>query len=276
MPGFSSIFFTQMFWFSLNVRCSSTDAADDTVFWLSFGAVFSFYCGMLGIFHVTSGGAFEILIFEMMLSYSVFIDFGYSRAAFFSKYKKFLGFLLLFVGCFFCFSSSAIAFSAANPNLSNSTQALPNNSVYQKRQAAAIILSNAVALAGGAYFIWTLYYDSIEFGRQSIASMKAHSIANAKKISSMKSVTMSQMKLAIRAFNLSAFIANLKLSKKKITLEQRDFLKERLCLPSHIFAACLQLSLEQVVAIEAAASDECFGKWCLPLLRAEGFFYYER
>ncbi len=285
MPGFSSVHFSQMFWFLLNVRCSSTEPADDnsTVLWLSFGAVISFFFGMFGIFHVTSSGAFEILIFELMLSFAIFIDFSSSRATFFSKYKKFLGFLLLFVVCFSCFSSSAIALSAAKPNLSNSTQALPNNSVYQNKQAAAIILSNAVALAGGAYFIWTLYYDSIEIGRQSIASLKEHSIANAKKISSMKSVSMSQMKLAIRAFNGSALIADCKLGKKIITLEQRDFLKERLCLPPHIFAACEQLSPEQVEAIETTALDEIFGnccRGCLPLrclLRTmQRFVYYER
>jgi hypothetical protein len=258
----------QMFLFLLNVRCASTEPASGPAFLLSLGAVLSFYGGMIGIVVISTKGASEVLLYEKMLMFSILIDFSSPHSTFFSKYKKFLSFLLLFAAFYFSFSSATILSAADLTFLGNSTLAISNNVSSLKKQAVSVILSNALALAGGVYFLWTLYYESLEFGRHSIASLKAHNVANASKLAIMKCVRISQLKLVSRAFYWSAQVAAMKARKipNKCSLQQIDDLNERLCSPFHIYAACLQLTLEKVAAIEDAAVNvgfpTCFVKSC--------------
>jgi hypothetical protein len=258
------MFFAQMFLFLMNIRCTSTEPAAGGAFSLALAAVVSFYCGMLGIVLNTVHGASEALIFENLLLSSIFVDFRSSESSFFSKYKMFLCFLILFVASYIGFSTAAIS-SAADVSISiNSTLALSNSILSLRKQVVPVILSNALALAGGAYFLWTLHYESIELGRHSMTLLKANSVSNSKKISSMKCVSISQMKLVSRAFISSSKIADILVRKfpHKFSSGHINALRERLCSPSHVHAACMQLNVEKVTAIETTLFNTSFPRCC--------------
>lgn len=234
-----------MFWFLISVRCTGNGRPSNFVRVSSNGAVWSFYFGFIGIVYITLSRACEILIFEMLLCYSIFVDFCSPSAV--SKLKWFLSYLLVFTTSYFGFTMATIAFAVASPDLVNSIQ-----SQSFAKHAAGIILSNALAVAGGVYFLWTMHHDSIALGRHSILSLRQHTVDNAKKICTMKRFAKSQVELAFRCFVLSLAISKEHVANNTCGSEQMQTLSERLSLPSHLYAACLQLTPENLAAIEGA------------------------
>ena len=213
---------------------------------------------------IASRYAAESLIFETLLLSSIFVNFDSSHSNFWSKYKRILSFLILFVVVFFSTTTAVLATAVSTHVSSNSTQFPATGRSNFAQQATAVVFSNILALSGGAYFLWTLYSESVEHGRNPIVALKAHSSSNAMRISKMKSVKISQLKLVSRAFVSSANLADLNLASNplKLSSDLVAALKERLCSPPHIYAACVQLTLENVIAVETALynSNNCFVK----------------
>lgn len=242
-----------MFWFSISVRCTSIERASNFVRVSANGAVWSFYFGFCGICFLAGSSACEILIFEMLLCSSIFVDFCSPSAI--SNLKWFSIYLLVFATSYFGFTVATMAFSVAS---------LDGNSMQQSfaKHAAGNVLSNALAVGGGVYFLWTMYYDSITLGRHSILLLRQHTVDNAKTIFSMKRFASSQVVLVFRCFALS-----LAMSKHSSTCssEHLQALSERLSLPSHLYAACLQLTDENVAAIKSvfmSSRRKSKGKCC--------------
>ena len=228
------------------MRCSSSDRVGPALLVSANGGVYSFYFGFIGILIIALSGASEILIFEIMLLSSTHVDCCIPNPTSFSHLKWFLSYLIIFFTSYFCFTSSAILFAVTSHESIDSSQTF-------SKQAAAIILNNVLSLAGAAYFLWTLHFNSFAYGRHSILSLQEHNMSNAKKIASMKFVTMSQLAISMKAFFASWEIAKRKVADDKCSREQLDTLVERLCSPPHMLAACMQLTPENVVAIHAAS-----------------------
>jgi hypothetical protein len=239
-----------MFIFLISVRCSSFQRTGNDIRASTNGAVFSFYVGLMGISFISLAGASEMLMFEMMLSCWVYVDYCTPNSKSISNFKMFLGYLIIFVTSYFGFTTAAMAFAAASQASSDSALALSSG-----RQVVAVVLSNALALTGGVYFIWTLHYESSAFGRNPIVNLRERSLANAKKVSSMVSVTASQMKLVMKAFLLSYRIAAQKAAINAYRSEEMSAFRDRLCSPSHLCAAFSQLTPQTVAAIETAAFE---------------------
>ena len=242
----------QMFFFLISVRCSfsSSDRTDNNIRACANGGVYSFYVGFIGIILISTIGACEILIFEMMLLSSIYVDCCTPTSKSVFNLKWFLSFLIIFSISYFGFTSATIAFAAASLASIDSAQTLSF-----RKQAVAIILNNVLALAGGVYFLWTLHFNSFAYGRNSIVSLREQNKSNAKKISVMKCVAISQAVIAVKAFAGSREIAKRKFANNTCSSEQLDALVERLCSPPHLLAACLQLTPENVVAIQTAVID---------------------
>ncbi len=224
-------------------------------------SLISFLDGLLIILNIASRYAAECLIFETLLLSSIFVNFDSSLSNFWSKYKWMLSFLIVFVVVFFGATTAVLATAVSTHVSSNSTQFPASGRSNFAQHATAVVFSNILALSGGAYFLWTLYSESVEHGRNSIVTLKAHSTSNAMRISKMKSVKISQLKLVSRAFVSSARVADLNLASNPLNLSSDlvAALKERLCSPPHIYAACAQLTLENVIAVETALyNSHCF------------------
>ena len=203
---------------------------------------------------IAASGACEILIFEVLLLSSVHVDFCASNSKSISNLKWFLCYLIVFAVLFFGFTTAAIVFAASSGEFSGSVQTLSF-----RKQAFAIVASNALALSGALYFLWTLHYDAIDIGRSSIVSLREHSIANARKISSMQSISFSRLKLVMATLVASHVISKKKFASKLISSEQKDALAQRICSPPHIVAASLQLTPESAIAVQAVAYARCCG-----------------
>ncbi len=243
-----------MFFFLINIRCSATEVTASFVSAWSNVSLFCFFYGLIIILVIASTYAAEALMFETLLLSSIFVNFDLSHSNFWSKYKAILSFLIVFVVVFFGSTTVAVAAAVSTHVSSNSTQSPASSNANFQQRAIAVVFSNMLALSGGAYFLWTLYSESTEYGRNSIVALKAHSTSNAMRISKMKSVQISQLKLVSRAFVCSANLAtfNLALNPLKFSPVHVGALKERLCSPAHIYAACTQLTLENVIAVETA------------------------
>jgi hypothetical protein len=281
-----------MFLFLINIRCSATEISASIVLTLAISSLLSFLNGLLVMIGISSTYAAEALMFETLLLSSIFVNFDSSHSNFWSKYKRILSFLIGFVLVFLGSTTAAAAAAVSTHVTSNSTQSptqspasgnanftLTCNSTQSPassnanftQRAIAVVFSNVVALSGGAYFLWTLYSESAEYGRNSIVALKAHSTSNATRISKMKTVQISQLELVSRAFVSSAKLAefNQKLAEAnlanplKFSSDHVAALNERLCSPAHIYAACVQLTLENAIAVETAFyNSHCCMKLC--------------
>jgi hypothetical protein len=257
-----------MFLFLINIRCSATEISASIVSFLTIISLLSFLNGLYFMIAISSTYAAEALMFETLLLSSIFVDFDSSHSNFWSKYKWILSFLIVFVLLFFGSTTAAVAAAVSTHVSSNSTQSSASSNGNFTQRAIAVVFSNIVALSGGAYFLWTLYSESTEYGRTSAVALKAHSTSNATRISKMKPVQFSQLKLVSRAFVSSAALADVNLALRKFSPDHVAALKERLCSPAHIYAACVQLTLENVIAVETASyNSHCFTKLCLSSFR---------
>lgn len=237
-----------MFIFLISVRCTASDRPDNTFRFLANGGMYSFYNGFIGICMIAASGACDILIFEIFLLSSVYVEFCTSSSKSISNLKWFLSYLIVFAVLFFGFTTAAICFAASPGEFSGSVQTLSF-----RKQAFSTVANNALALAGALYFLWTLHYDAIDIGRSSIVSLREHSMANARKISSLQSVSSSRLKLVIATFLASYRISRKLFANKSISSDQNDALAQRICSPPHIVAASLQLTPETAMAIQTAA-----------------------
>jgi hypothetical protein len=256
--------FAQMFLFLINMRCSATEISASIVSVWTINSLLSFLYGLVTIIAISSTYAAEALMFETLLLSSIFVNFDSSHSNFWSKYKWILSFLIVFVLVFFGSTTAAVAAAVSTHVTSNSTQSPASSNANFTQRATAVVFSNIIALSGGAYFLWTLYSESAEYGRNSIVALKAHNTSNATRISKMKHVQYSQLKLVSRAFVSSANLAaaNVAINPLKFSSDHVAALKQRLCSPAHIYAACVQLTLENAIAVETALynSNNCFVK----------------
>jgi hypothetical protein len=225
---------------------------------------------------ISSNYAAESFFFEILLLSSIFVNFKSSQSGVWSNNKGFVCFLFILIVSIIGSTSATMITAVATHVSSNSAQLFNFDSSSFTRQAITVVFGNLLALFGGAYFLITLYTESSEFGRSSVVVLKAHSTSNATRISKMKSVEIAQLALVSRAFVCSAQLADANLRLKRLASDHVAALKERLCSPSHIYAACSQLTQEKVVLVETALknnikkSSHCLD--CFSRLRTANFF----
>ena len=210
---------------------------------------------------VSSVLSIEILMFENMISSSILVD---SRVRNFKSTPQYLSFICSFgfVGIlYFGASTVAIALSAsATPLSAPSNVTLPPlnsgaaqaSAHLQQINAARLIFSNALAMAGGVYFIYSFFCEGAVLGRFSHFSLAERSPGNMKKMAAMKVVTVQQLELVVHAFVSASEIATRNVD-RRYRVELASALNRRLCSPSHAYAASLHVDTANAGVIELAA-----------------------
>jgi hypothetical protein len=246
----------QMFLYLTPVYCSDESPIRALAF-ISFSAIAFFLHLLTVVSYRAATDASEALIFEYMMYHSIFVDCRVPNFKSTANYKYFLGILLFMVLMYFVTTSASISISAADINLSNSTSAFRSQSgsvVQTVLQLVSVLGGNLLAVAGGLYFIFTLRVESTTLGRSSFFVLRGQSVENAKKLSAMREIKMSQLKRITLAFWQAARVASLNID-NKYSSEQLRALKNRLLLPSHILSASSQLA--QVIVESFVAASEC-------------------
>lgn len=198
-------------------------------------SVLSFFFILRESLLAATSGASEAVVFEKMLSSSVYVDCRNKNFNSFSKFSLFWANALLYFGLTTACHVMSLTGGTNSP--------IQNRPIQTVTQLISVVFSNALALIGGIYFIYSAHCEGAEFGRHSKVSLPHQSLSNARKISSMKGVTISQVTLAFKAFNLAIDIAA---RKKSISLRQKADLNHRVCSVPHVYAVATSITQETV------------------------------
>jgi hypothetical protein len=205
------------------------------------------------VIHITESAtsdAAEIVIFEMMLGSSIFVDF---RVPNFKLTMKMNGWFWLLALNYYWMSSVAVLVSGYPSNSVNGTRSSPSpgtlSSPLGSFAAPIVVFNNTIALAGGIYFIYCCCCEYSRFGRRPMFLLRESSVENAKKVSIMKVVTYSQMALVCEVFCHSLQNAAKLKETGKCSQDQLDALTARLTAPCHVYAVASRVTKETSTAM---------------------------
>jgi hypothetical protein len=205
------------------------------------------------VIHITESAtsdAAEIVIFEMMLGSSIFVDF---RVPNFKLTMKMNGWFWLLALNYYWMSSVAVLVSGYPSNSVNGTRSSPSpgtlSSPLGSFAAPIVVFNNTIALAGGIYFIYCCCCEYSRFGRRPMFLLRESSVENAKKVSIMKVVTYSQMALVCEVFCYSLQNAAKLKETGKCSQDQLDALTARLTAPCHVYAVASRVTKETSTAM---------------------------
>jgi hypothetical protein len=224
----------------------------------------AFFYFVLHIVTSATSDAAEILIFEMMLGSSIFVDF---RVPNFKLTMKMSVWFWLLALNYYGLSSAAVLLSAYAPFVVNSTQSSqPPGTPFSPSSFAApiVVLNNTIALAGGIYFIYSCCCECARFGRRPMFLLRESSVENIKKISTMNFVTHSQMALVSEVFYYALKNAQKLKKTGKCSEYQLDSLTARLTAPCHMYAVASRVTKETYAAMKIELDQNkcccCCGK----------------
>lgn len=141
---------------------------------------------------VSTNVCVEILVYEKMLASSIFVD---CRVPHFKRSATYRYFVFVFgVIAIWYFSVSTAAITV-----------VAHSTSVEVQYASRIVFNNALALAGGVYFIYSIFCEGPVLGR--LSSYRNRSPDTLKALSSMKVIPMPQLMLAVKAMVCAAQIA---------------------------------------------------------------------
>lgn len=184
---------------------------------------------------VSTNVCVEILIVEKMLAASIFVDCRVPEFKSTANYRYFAYFFGFIVVWYFTCSTAAISFTAHSTNV-------------EVQYAFRIIFGNVLALAGGVYFIYSIFCEGPVLGRLSSFSMRDRSPETLKKLAGMKVVSMPQLMLAAQAL-----VCAIEIAQRSVPLEHMATLRERLRSPAHLYSVMMQLDSRDVEQLKLAA-----------------------
>jgi hypothetical protein len=234
--------FLQMSIYNFYYACSGNRSV--AVYALSVIAALSCFFVLQSVLMSATSGASEIVIFEKMLSESVYIDCHVPNFNSISEFQ-WLSFIALM---YFVCSTAVIVISLSAtasmpPSIGITAQSRPLFHI------TSVVFSNALALAGGFYFIYEFRCDGAKFGRHSTVSLRHRSLHTAKKLAEMKGVAVGQIALACKACVLAVDIASLQ--RTRFSPVQVAALKERLCCGRHLYSIAMLITQDHVDGIAA-------------------------
>jgi hypothetical protein len=186
---------------------------------------------------VSTNVCVELLVFEKMLASSIFVDCrvpDFKRTANYRYFVYAFGFI---VAWYFVCSTAAISVSAHATSI-------------EVQYAFRIIAGNVLALAGGVYFIYSIFCEGPVLGRLSSFSMRDRSPETLRKLAAMKVAAMPQLMHAAKAMVCAAEIA-----RRSGSSGHCSALRERLRSPAHLYSVMLQVNSHSVQQLE----HEAFG-----------------